>query len=100
MIDLLVDSQTAAAVESWDDGYPNPPLANRAPPSTDTATGDCHPPPHKRTRGHNTIATDAAAAARFLSEYCVVVPHAAGAVAAAAVLCVTWVRESAAEYKC
>ena len=63
LIDLLVDTQTAEAVEAWDDGFPSIPPAQ---PSHDDPSGDCLPAT-KRARSSQSINQEAAAAARHLT---------------------------------
>ena len=63
LIDLLVDSQTAAAVEAWDDGFPSIPPGQ---PSPAEHSGECLPST-KRARNGHSINRDAAAAARYLT---------------------------------
>eukprot|EP00439_Symbiodinium_sp_Y106_P002132 s9459_g1.t1 len=63
LIDLLVDTQTAEAVEAWDDGFPSIPPAQ---PSHDDPSGDCLPAT-KRARSSQSISQEAAAAARHLT---------------------------------
>ena len=63
LIDLLVDTHSAEAVDAWDDGFPPSPR-----PQTDNnePQGDCQPAA-KRARGSNSIHPAAAAAARQLT---------------------------------
>ena len=58
LIDLLVDTQTAEAVEAWDDGFPSIPPAQ---PSHNDPSGDCLPAA-MRARSSQSINQEAAAA--------------------------------------
>ena len=63
LIELLVDSQTAAAVEAWDDGFPTTPPGQ---PNPTEPSAECLPST-KRARNSHSINRDAAAAARYLT---------------------------------